>query len=94
MIDINTRFIARSDEFGVKLTQDVEPVLQEVERYRQANPRRPKGLYKKASFPLALVKAYMVEKNITFEEFLNNKEHIKNMCNDPALSKFKTYKNA
>lgn len=88
-MDIATKFIANPHEFGVALTQDAEPVLREVEQYRQASPRRSKEMYLKASFPMVLVKSYMIDKGITFEEFLNNKEHIKNMCNDYALSKFK-----
>lgn len=94
MSDIVSEFKVDSGGFGVKLTQDVEPILQEVERYRQANPRKRKGFYKKASFPMVLVKAYMFDKGITFEEFVNNEEHIKNMYNDPALSRFRTYSNA
>ena len=89
MIDISSQFKVDSGGFGVKLTQDVEPILKEVEQYRQANPRRPKGFYKKASFPMVLVKAYMFDKGITFDEFINNEEHIKNMMKDSALSKFR-----
>ncbi len=89
MIDISSKFKVDSGGFGVKLTQDVEPILKEVEQYRQRNPNKPKGFYKKASFPMVLVKAYMFDKGITFEEFLHNEEHIKNMIKDPSLSKFR-----
>lgn len=89
MIDISKKFIANSDEFGMQLTQDVSPILRDIENYKQHNPTRQKGMHLKASFPMVLVKTYMAQKGIDFNEFINNKEHIKNMCSDPALSKFK-----
>lgn len=89
MKNISEKFISNPSEFGIKLTQDVSPVLRDVEIYKQQNPTRKKGMHLKASFPMVLVKAYMAQKGIDFYEFINNKEHIKNMCSDPALSKFK-----
>lgn len=45
-----------------------------------------------ARLPEVMVEAYMNRNNLTFHEFLNNKDHIKAMCNDPALAHFRVWK--
>lgn len=45
-----------------------------------------------ATLPMVMVEAYMNTNNITMHEFLNNKDHIKIMCNDPALAHFRVWK--
>jgi hypothetical protein len=45
-----------------------------------------------ARLPLVMVEAYLNNNKITMHEFLNNQDHIKRMCNDPALAHFRVWK--
>jgi hypothetical protein len=45
-----------------------------------------------ARLPLVMVEAYLNNNNITMNEFLVNREHIKRMCEDPALAHFRVWK--
>jgi hypothetical protein len=44
-----------------------------------------------ARLPLVMVEAYLNNNKITMQEFLNNQDHIKRMCNDPALAHFRVW---
>lgn len=43
----------------------------------------------KASIPAVVIEHYLNVNRITLREFLSNKEHIRRMVNDPALSDFR-----
>lgn len=77
-------------EVIVGRAQDVEPILDHCKALVNANVyRTPSGdMHHAAEFPLVIVEKYLADKGITFQEFLQNTEHIKNMMADPALRDF------
>jgi len=85
-----------SGQIHVNRAQDVEPILERckelarTESYRSASNE----MHHAAEFPLVLVEKYLADKGVTWEEFLQNSDHVKAMMRDPALSLFLIAKNA
>lgn len=91
MSDMQTSFAHESGLLIVKNVQDVEPILQNCKE-RSAEGMHGSGEMKHAaSFPMVLIEAYCNKANITFQEWLKNKDHIKSMLNDPDLSGFRIW---
>lgn len=92
---LSTSVISEAESVHVNRTQDVEPILDRCKSIAAEgdswSPSRELKL--KAEFPMVLVERYCVGKGVTFQEFLANPEHVKNMLADLALSDFNIEKN-
>lgn len=53
--------------------------------------RIDKDTYHLARLPAIVVEQYINDRGITFDEWMNNPEHINRMLNDPALKGFRVH---
>lgn len=85
------------DDGGVVIEHvgDVEPVLEYAkERARSGAGMSSTGeMMELAHFPEEIVMVYCNAKGITFAEFVQNEEHVKNLMADPALRDFLVWAN-
>lgn len=47
-----------------------------------------------ARIPFVVIEKYCNDRNITFNEFMGNKDHIKSVVNDPSLKAFRIWPGA
>lgn len=87
---VGTDIRPEGDQIVVDRAQDVEPILDYCKRQVNENVyRTPSGdMHHAAEFPLVIVEKYLADKGITFQEFLQNTDHVKSMMADPALRDF------
>ena len=78
----------------VKSVQDCEPILNECKNRIDANATGTKDVKHAARFPMVVIEKYLNATGITFEEFLRNKIHVKNMLNDKSLQGFRIWQGA
>lgn len=93
-MDMQSTLISQDDLMIVKSIQDCEPILNECKNRIDANATGSKDVKHAARFPMVVIEAYMNRMNITFAEFLRNKEHVKSMLNDKSLQGFRIWQGA
>lgn len=74
-----------------EIKQDVEPHLQYCADLRSAGLTGSREMRFAAHFPDAIVRNYCNQKGIDLEEFNRDRVHIRNLLQDPALSKFRIW---
>lgn len=74
-----------------EIKQDVEPHLQYCADLRSAGLTGSREMRLAASFPDAVVRTYCNQKGIDMVEFNRDRVHIRNMLQDPDLSKFRIW---
>lgn len=71
--------------------QDCTPIMEHTQALNREGHHGSSELRHAASFPFVLVEKYCNDNGITFQEFMNGKEHVKRMLNDPSLSYFRVW---
>lgn len=74
-----------------EIKQDVEPHLDFCANMRSAGLIGSREMRLAASFPDAVVRNYCNQKGIDMVEFNRDRVHIRNMLQDPDLSKFRIW---
>lgn len=91
MSGMQTNLHAQGDRLVVENVQDCTPILEDVKaRHNQGFHGSPE-LKHAARLPMVAVQIYMNNNGIDFQEFMSNPVHIKRMCNDPDLKKFRIW---
>lgn len=92
---VQTSFVEGAEnQFQIVRTQDVEPILEMAKALNREGAGNGKDDKHAAEFPLVLVERYLVDNNVSWNEFLHNPVHVKRMCNDPALKHFRIWQGA
>ena len=87
-----TRYHSQADGGAIiERVQDAEPYMDRANGLRQIGAVGSSEVKHAAHFPAVLVERYIDTNGITFEEFIANPEHVKRMCNDPALAAFRVW---
>ena len=94
VIDIGTKFHFHDGAMTVQRTQECTPIAERAKALHREGYHGSKDMKLAATIPSVMVEAYCNTKCITFAEFMQNKEHIRNMLNDPALAHFRVWKGA
>ena len=93
--EVSTNFAAQEGRIVVARAQDVEPLLEQSKAMHREGYHVTKGGDKLAGvLPDVLIETYIAQKGITFQQFLQDKSHVRNMLNDPALADFRVWKGA
>ena len=71
--------------------QNVAPILDVTKRRHTEGLHGSGEMRHAASFPRVLVDKYCNDHNITFQEWMTNKEHVRRMLNSPDLSGFRIW---
>ena len=95
MLDVQTRIHRHNDGQGgitFERFQDCTGIAENAKRQQLEGVTGSADMKLAATLPFVMVEAYMNTNNLTMHEFLNNKDHIKRMCNDPSLEHFRVWK--
>jgi len=71
--------------------QDCTPIVERTQALHNEGIHGSSEMRHAASFPFVVVEKYCNDKGITFQDFMNGREHIRNMLSDPALSYFRVW---
>lgn len=74
-----------------KRVQDCDPIMELAKSLHNEGHHGSGEMKHAAKLPKVLVEAYCNLNGITFREFMTGEEHIRRMCNDPALSAFRIW---
>lgn len=94
---IETKVHRHNDGQGTvtfETVQDATAILEDAKARHNAGYNGTSDLKHAARIPLIFIDKYCQHNNITFGEFQSNKEHIRRVLKDPALSHFRIWKGA
>lgn len=94
MDDLTTIVHKHNDGQGgltIERVQDCTAIAEYAKKQQTQGVTGTSELKLAARLPLIMVEKYINDNGITMHEFMGNKEHIKKMCNDPALAHFRVW---
>jgi hypothetical protein len=94
MSDIQTIIHRHNDGQGsltFERVQDCNAIAEKCKTQANQGVTGSSDMKLAASLPYVMVEAYMNRTGIDMNEFCKNKEHIRNMLNDPALAHFRIW---
>lgn len=82
-----------TDTLTIASEQDCEPIIKEIERIKQVTDGRGNTSlgYFVGRIPDEIVKGYMREQGVSFEEFIKDETHVKRILNNPDFKKFRIF---
>lgn len=91
MSGMQTNLHVKDGRMVIENVQDCDPILDDVKARHNQGFHGTSEMKHAARLPLVAVQSYMNTNGIDFQEFMSNPAHIKRMCNDPELSKFRIW---
>jgi hypothetical protein len=88
---VSTRFHFEDGKMVTQRTQDCTPIAERAKALHNEGIHGSSDMKHAASIPMVIVESYCNLHNIEFSEFMQNKEHIKRLCNDPNFSHFRVW---
>ncbi|GJH31441.1 hypothetical protein CBA19CS91_01810 [Paraburkholderia hospita] len=94
MSRVFTRFhyAPETDTTAIERIQDCTPIAEHAKALHNAGIHGSSEVRHAAQIPFVLIERYCNDRGITFEEWMQNEEHIAAMLNDPALADFRIWK--
>ncbi len=89
---VHTSIEVRDGQMTIKSTQDCTPIAEYTKARHNEGHHGSSELRHAAKIPRIFVEDYCNRNNILFSEFMHNKDHIKRLVNDPAISHFRIWK--
>ena len=90
-MDISTRFHFEDGKMVTQRTQDCTAIAEHAKSLHNEGHHGSSEFRHAASIPAVIVESYCNLHGIDFSEFIQNKEHVKRLCNDPAFSHFRIW---
>ena len=91
MVDIDTRISLHGGDLTVQRSQDCTAIAEYAKDRQREGNHGTNEMKLAASIPYVMVEKYINDNGITFAEFMANQDHIKRVCNDPAMSHFRIW---
>lgn len=92
MSDMRTRLGLEDGALIVQNTQQCTPIAEEATRLHNEGLHGSSDMKHAALIPNVFIEDYCARNGITYEEWCRNKEHVRRVLNDPALSAFRIWK--
>jgi hypothetical protein len=92
-MEVGTRFhyIPETDTTAIERVQDCTPILDHATALRNEGIHGGNEMRHAARFPAVVVESYCNRVGITFDEWMQNPDHIRAMLNDPDLKGFRVW---
>lgn len=84
--------IDHDDTVVVASVEDVEPLLDYTKAMHNEGHHGSNDMKFAGSIPNVLIEDYCTKAGITYEEWCQNKDHVKRLLNDPAIGHFRVWK--
>lgn len=89
---VATRFHLDGEQMVTQRTQDCTPIAEHAQALHNEGLHGSSDFKHAAKIPLVFVEDYCNRNNLQLSEFMQNKEHIRRVVNDPALAHFRIWK--
>lgn len=89
---VTSKVTLQGDALVSETIQDCTPYLDDAVARHNEGLHGSSEMKHAARIPNVIVEKYCNDNGITFQEFMNGREHIKRMLNDPSLSYFRIWK--
>jgi hypothetical protein len=90
--NIDTDISVKDDALTVHRQQDCTPIAEYCKSMQNEGYHGTGELKFAGKIPEVMVEKYCNDNHITFREFIQNKEHVRRVMNDPAMSHFRIWK--
>lgn len=90
-LDIGTSITLEDGAMIVGRSQDCTPIAEYAKARQNEGHHGSKDMRLAASIPFVMVEKYCNDTGIEFSEFMGNQEHIRRVCNDPAMAHFRIW---
>lgn len=90
-MDIGTRLHVDNGALVVERFQDCIPIAEHAKTLNREGYHGSSDFKHAATIPNLIIERYCNDHNILFSEFMQNKEHLKRVLNDPSLSAFRIW---
>ena len=90
-MDIQTKIHVNDGNVTFERVQDCTAIAEHTQALHKEGHHGTSEMRHVASIPMVMVEKYINDKDISFEEFMANRVHIKAMVNDPALAAFRVW---
>lgn len=91
LLGLTTKIALQDGNLITGTEQDCTPFVEDVHNRVVAEATGTKDVKHAARLPNVLIEQYCNTHGIGFDEFCQNKVHVKAMLNDPALSSFRIW---
>lgn len=88
---MQTSITVKDGEATIKTTQDFTPIMENAILRQNEGLHGSSEMKHAAKIPKLAIDVYCAKHGIDFREFMTNEVHIRRMCNDPDLSKFRIW---
>lgn len=92
VFDIGTKLHVHDGNVTFERFQDCTPIHEQTQALHKEGHHGSGEMRHAARLPYVIVEKYCNDNNITFSEFMSNKEHVRRMLNDPSLSGFRVWR--
>lgn len=92
LIEPSVQIVIEDGNLHANVVQDVEPILEDAKKRHNEGLHGSADLKHAAEIPNVLIEAYCATNGITYEEWCRNREHVRRLLNDPAISHFRIWK--
>lgn len=89
--NIGTQVLLQDGALIVNRYQDCTPIAEFCKAAHKEGLHGSSEFRHAAKIPDVMVEKYCNDNNITFAEFMQNKEHIRRVLNDPAMAHFRIW---
>lgn len=90
-LDIGTKITLHDGAMTVERSQDCTPIVEHTKALNREGFHGTSEMKHAAKIPYIIIERYCNDHNILFSEFMQNKEHMKRVLNDPALAAFRIW---
>ena len=91
MSEMRTQILVNDGQMVVSQTQDCTAIAEWAKAQQNAGFVGSSEMRHAARIPDVFVEKYLNDNNITFNEFMNNREHLRRVLNDPAMAHFRIW---
>lgn len=88
---VHTSFAEQDGRMVIAQTQDCTPITERTKALHNAGAFGSSDMKHAATIPDVILNKYMNEHKVSYQELMNNPEHIRRICNDPDNSMFRIW---
>lgn len=92
VIDVSTRFVEQDNKLIISRTQDCTPIAEDATRRHNQGEFGSSEMKHAARIPNVIIEKYMNDNGVTFEEVMNNPQHMKRIVENPDNAAFRIWK--
>ena len=90
--NIGTDITVKDGQMTIHRTQDCDPIAERMKHLHNTGQFGSSDMKFAGTIPDVMIEKYCNLQNITYSEFIQNKEHVRRIMADPAMDHFRVWK--